>query len=281
MRGNACWGLLPLFFALWAQAAPITLNLPNRLVARAEYQAGKPDKPAVLLLHGFLQTHDFPTIYRLAEALHGKGYTVLAPTLTLGISHRKQSLACEAIHTHTLRDDTAEIQAWVRWLRGKQHGRIVLVGHSFGVIPLLAMLEERQDPAIAKLIGVSIVEGHMNLDARSYRRLKENLARQLREGARQPVSHAFSFCRALRATPASLLSYMEWDPERILASIARIETPQTYIMGDMDDRLLPGWIERLQRTGKPVRVIHGADHFMEGAHEFDLFDLVVEQLGAP
>jgi hypothetical protein len=44
-----------------ARAEPVTLTLPNHLVALAEYRKGADDMPAVILLHGFLQTHEFPT----------------------------------------------------------------------------------------------------------------------------------------------------------------------------------------------------------------------------
>ncbi len=70
------------FAQAWADV--VTLELQQGLTARAEYRAGARDKPAVLILHGFLQTHNFPTVHNLAEGLVTAGYSVLTPTLTLG-----------------------------------------------------------------------------------------------------------------------------------------------------------------------------------------------------
>lgn len=80
--------------------------------ASAEYLAGERDKPAVLLLHGFLQTYEFSTVTTLARGLHDAGYTILSPTLSLNIPGRKQRLACEAVHKHSMDDDVAEIARW-------------------------------------------------------------------------------------------------------------------------------------------------------------------------
>jgi dienelactone hydrolase len=77
--------LLPLLMGLGipcAHAETVTLTLANKLMATAEFHEGEPDKPAVILLHGFLQTHQFPTIKRLADSLADEGYTVLASSPT-------------------------------------------------------------------------------------------------------------------------------------------------------------------------------------------------------
>jgi len=57
-----------------------------------------------------------------------------------------------------------------------------------------------------------------------------------------------------------------------------VSTPQAYLMGSMDDRLGPAWIEQLRQTGQPLTIIPGANHFMDGEYEFALQDAVLEQL---
>ncbi len=260
------------------RAEPVTLKMPDGLVARAEYRQGRSIKPAVLILHGFLQTHEFSTVHRLTDGLAGEGYPVLAPTLTLGITQRKQSLACEAIHTHTLQDDFRELDAWLGWLKKKGHTHIVLLGHSHGSTELMAYVLRGPAVPIDKLIAVSIVEVVSSRDSAVNQALERQL-RQLRErGERGPVSRPLSFCRKFVATPESFLSYLEWSPERILASIRKVSIPYTLIMGGHDERLGPGWIERLHETGKTVRMIPGANHFLDGQHEFDLLDVVLAEL---
>lgn len=267
-----------LALAAASRAETVILKLPSRLEARAEYRAGQVDKPAVLILHGFLQTHEFSTVHHLTDGLAGEGYTVLAPTLSLGITQRKQSLACEAIHTHTLQDDFRELDAWLTWLKKKGHHRIVLLGHSHGSTELTAYLLKGAVVPIEKLIAVSIVEVVSSQDSALDRALERQLRQRLDRGERRPVTHPLSFCRKFVATPESFLSYLQWSPERILASIRKVSIPYTLIMGGRDDRLGPGWIEQLQATGKTVRVIEGANHFLDGQHEFDLLDIVLEEL---
>ncbi len=260
------------------RADTVELTLPNRLVARAEFRMGDADKPAVMLIHGFLQTHDFPVIHRLTESLNSAGYTVLAPTLTLGISYRKQSLACEALNTHTQSDAIDEIGAWVTWLKARKIHAIVMMGHSFGSMEALAFAVERHDPAIKKLIGVSILEGRLNTDDAEKEKRLDALRALAAKGSRKIVTQSFSFCRKYRASPQGLLSYLEWTPEKILREVNRSRMPITFIMGGKDDRLGPGWIEKLAKTRAHVHIIQGANHFMDGEYEFDLQDLVLEEL---
>jgi pimeloyl-ACP methyl ester carboxylesterase len=271
--------LLALLIGL-ARAEIVTLKMPNGLPARADYRPGDPAKPAVLILHGFLLTHEFLTVQRLSEGLNGEGYTVLAPTLTLGVPHRRQSLACEAIHTHHLQDDMREIEAWLRWL-GERHGKsIVLIGHSQGSATLTRFLDKYPAPRVGKLIGVSIVAADASQDARRNREVEAELRQRVARGDRGLVTRPLSYCKRYVASPSSYLSYLEWTPERILAAIARAKTPYALIMGGGDQRVGPDWILQLKRTGKTVHVIPEANHFLDGTHEFDLLDIVLREMKA-
>ncbi len=259
-------------------AQRVTIAIDGPLTASAEYLAGQRDKPAVLILHGFLQTNEFPSVRQLTKHLSDAGYTVLAPTLSLGIANRKLSLPCEAIHTHSMSDSIREIDLWLGWLK-KRQTPIVLVGHSFGTIHLLAYLETHPDPAIRKLVGISLVEGSLhNVDDAQ----RERLLQELRRLAAQPrptlVKRAISFCKQYQSTPQGLLSYMEWTPDRVIGSIDKIRLPMAFIMGSGDDRFGPGWLPRLKATSARVHVIAGANHFMDGQHEFDMLDRLLEEL---
>jgi pimeloyl-ACP methyl ester carboxylesterase len=271
-------GIYLLSAPVWADI--VELTLPGNLVALAEYRTGETEKPAVILLHGFMQTHEFPLIHRLTDNLNSAGYTVLAPTLTLGISHRKQSLACEAIHTHTQEDAINELDAWVKWLRARKVHSVVLLGHSFGSMQALAYMVERRDPAIKKLIGVSIIEGRMKMPGPENDKLMSEIRAMAAAGGHQTLTRPFSFCQKFRATPQSLLSYLRWNPEKIAREIDRSRLPITFIMGGQDDRLGPGWIDKLAKTRAKVQIIKGANHFMDGEYEFDLNDLVIAELKA-
>lgn len=264
--------------SLGAQAQTVELSLPNKVVVKAEYRPGDPAKPAVVLVHGFLQTHQFPTINRLTEAMSGEGYTVLAPTLSLGVTHRSQSLACEAIHTHTVAQGVEELNAWVKWLRARNVKKIVLAGHSLGNVYNLAYLASYPDDHVSKFIGISIVEGRLKAGETARSGLVQTLRKQARARDKQVVTEQFSYCQKFRATPDSLLSYMEWGPDRFLNAIQKTRLPVTMIMGSRDDRLGDNWLERLKKTRAKVIIIEGANHFMDGQHEFDLVDHFLSEL---
>jgi len=269
--------LLVCCIGLSAHAAPVELTLPNKLVAMAEYRKGDADKPVVILLHGFLQTNEFPLIHRLVEGIADTGHGVLAPTLTLGVTHRRQSLACEAIHTHTLNEVKGEISAWVNWLKTRHKGPIILLGHSFGSVETLAYLSDQPDPVITRFIGVSIIEGRLKLSPTETTKLIAEMRRAVKTRVPRVVTHQFSFCQKYQATPASLLSYLEWTPQRVLGASAKLPLPNLYIMGGRDDRLGTGWVDKL-KTRNRVKIIPGANHFMDGEHEFDLLDSVLAEL---
>jgi dienelactone hydrolase len=270
--------LVVMLAAVAAKAEIVTLTMPNKLVAQAEYLAGQPGKPAVLIQHGFLQTHDFPTVSRLAQALHGEGYTVLAPTMTLGVPFRKQSLACEAMHTHTRKDDFRELDTWLKWLVQKGHFSFVAVGHSQGSTELLAYLLAKPVIPASRFIAVSIIDVNTSRDPKVNNRIETELRGRVARGDRSPVTYPLSFCPKLTATAESILSYQEWSPKRILDGVKSLRIPVSLIMGGNDDRLGPSWIEQLRKTGKKVHVIEGANHFLDGQHEFDLLDLVLADL---
>lgn len=270
--------VLFLALPLTSHAEKVELLMPNKLVARAEFHQGAVDKPAVLLMHGFLQTFEFPTIFRLAETLHSAGYTVLAPSLTLNIPSRRQSLACEAIHTHTVDGDSREIDTWLKWLDKKQPGNVVLVGHSTGSMQLLAYLGGRSHPNVKKLIAISIIEAQSTLSGKERSRLTADLRARVARGDTLPMIQPISFCKKLNALPATLLSYQEWTPERILRRVDHLSQPVTFVIGSQDERLGKRWVAKLKQTRAKVRIIEGANHFMDGEHEFDLHEHVQEEL---
>jgi pimeloyl-ACP methyl ester carboxylesterase len=268
--------LLISVFPVWAQAAIIQLEMRPGISASAEYLAGQSNKPALLLVHGFLQTREFPTVATLADGLQDAGYSVLSPTLSLGIPQRKQSLACEAVHRHSLDDDIAEISRWVDWLKSHGHRSIVLVGHSFGSLQLLAYLDAHPDKAIKAYIGASLVEAQVNSTSRpALIRQLETLAANKQ---RTLVTHALSFCRKYTSTPEDLLTYVRWDQARTLAALKASPVSVQLIMGDQDEILGQDWIKALQHVQTPMVIVEGANHFMDGEHEFDLLETTLRYL---
>ncbi len=262
--------LFGVLFSSVSRAELVEQAIRPGVIATADYVAGDRAKPAVMLLHGFLQTREFPTVVALARSLQDAGYPTLAPTLSLGIPHRKQSLPCEAVHRHTMEDDVDEIARWVKWLKARGNTSIVVFGHSFGSLQLLAYLQGTRDPAIKAYIGASLIEAQTGKLARAP--LVADLESRVRSGQHALVTHPLSFCGKYVSTPAGLLSYARWDQRQTLAALKKVPVKKLLIMGDADPMLAPGWLTALGHVEVPVVVVKGANHFMDGMHEFDLVE---------
>lgn len=270
--------LLISVFPAAAHAEPVRQLMRPGISASAEYLVGERSKPAVLLLHGFLQTHEFATVPTLAHGLHDAGYTVLSPTLSLNIPNRKQSLACEAVHKHSLDDDVAEIGRWVSWLKSRGHHAIVLLGHSFGSMQLLAYLSAKPDAAVKGYIGASLIEAQIGPVDRSI--LITQLENRVLSKQRALVNQSLSFCMKYPSTPEGLLSYVRCDQARVLASLKQSPVGVQLIMGDSDEMMGGGWLKALQHVQPPLVIVKGANHFMNGEHEFDLLENALKYLEA-
>ena len=264
-----------LSIGVYAGSAQMELTLNNGLVAEAEYWPGAANKPAILIVHGFLQTHEFPTVRRLAESLADEGYSVLTPSLSLGIERRQQSLACEAIHTHSMAQDVSELLAWTDWLAKRAGKRPVLIGHSTGGVQLAAMFESRSGLPVERLLMLSLVYFADDVIASDVDQVREHARIDRAAGDRRLRRYGVSYCREYVTTPELLLSYLDWDADRLSNALARIPVPVTVVIGDKDEQVDPRWLESLRQRGISLRFIAGADHFFDLEYEFDLLDEVV------
>lgn len=273
-----------LLIPLWSSASHGSVTearLPSGKVVSADFHAGNPGKPAVLVMHGFLQTRAFPTIASVVDGLSTAGYTVVAPTLSLGISRRNKSLPCEAVHLHTLDDDAAEVAFWVRWLVQQGHAHIILVGHSFGNLQLLTYLGRDPSPAVKQVLMISLTDVEVKQDdARQRAKLAQDLRNRAVRGDNALVEAEFGHCRKYVSPPAALLSYINLSRRGILDSLARSPVPAAAIMGGKDDRMGADWVDRLVARGIAVRVIPGATHFFDNQYEFDLQEALLQALPA-
>lgn len=262
--------LLIALFPASTHAAVVQQEMRPGIGASADYMAGANDKPAVLLLHGFLQTRDFHTVASLGRGINDAGYAVLAPTLSLNVPNRSQSLACEAVHKHSLDDDVAEIAHWVRWLKSQGHRSVVLLGHSFGSLHLLAYLSGKPDPVVKGYLGASLIETQLGQTDRAA--LIALLENRVHSGQRALYTGSISFCTKYPSTPDGLLSYARWDQPRVLTALKQVPVATKLVMGDADFISGNNWAKVLQHAHTPVVIIKGANHFMDGEHEFDLLE---------
>lgn len=259
-----------------ANAARVALNMPSGHVATAEYMPGEPGNAAIILVHGFLQTGNSRTVKRLGEALHSEGYTVLIPSLTLGISNRVQSLPCDSIHLHSMESDATEISFWKSWVESKGHDRLVLIGHSTGSLVVAAYTAMHENHAeFEKNILISLMYFGPNRAAAN--ETAEDVLKAQRmaaEGSKKLESFGLAFCKQYVTTAQAYLSYLSWTPEKVLASVSNAKVPSYMIFGGADARVAASWVEALLKHGADVEIIDGAGHFFDSTHEFDLLEAV-------
>ena len=248
---------------------------PDR-IAEAEYWPGAADMPAVLILHGFLQTREFPTVRRLAESLADEGFSVLTPSLTLGVSHRQQSLACEAVHTHTLSQDVDELRAWIDWLANRAGKAPVVIGHSSGGVQLAAMLESDAAKTIAGAVLVSVAAFGQAWDGQDSSVAMVRATDAVARGSTELDTYPLGFCKDYVTTATAFLSYLMWDQDRVKTALSASPIPVTIIYGEKDARIERAWLNSLQGNNVTVRSVPGAGHFFDLAYEFDLLDEVVD-----
>ena len=267
--------LLLISSAIHADSARMEIEVRPGLVAEADFWPGEVGRPAVMILHGFLATRHFPTVQRLAEALSEEGFSVLTPTLTLGMSRRRQSVACEALHMHGMDDDVAEIRAWTEWLHRHAGRPPVLVGHSAGGVQLTAFLDRHDEVPVerALLISLSYFGEEQGRDRLEFLRVRAENDNRQRPTAMLP--YALTYCSTYVTTPPNLLSYLAWDKARLQKALLETDVPVEVIYGGKDERIDKDWVRSLQAGGVPVREVSGANHFFDLAHEFDLLDQVL------
>lgn len=261
-----------LLFTPTGQAAIVEIQSSPTITAMAEYRTGSTVKPAILVLHGFLQTREFGTAKAIADTLSDEGYAVLSPNLTLGISHRKRSLDCEALHLHDMGGDIREIQQWVQWLRNRGHRKIVAIGHSFGATQLLAWREHYREKNF-QLIGVSLIgSAPLTLKSKPDPTAKPAVPQKPADG----LTHLpLSFCESYTAPRDKHASYLKWDESRVLAALKYAGSRTDIILGSEDKYLPDNWGARLTKAGAKIRQLEGASHFMDGPQEFDMLDAIL------
>ena len=271
MRGLGL--LLPALTAVllpWSQAladAPVEMvraRVAPGLTALARYHAGPMRQPAVLLVHGFLDSGEAHPAATLGRGLSRDGIAVLAPTLTLGIERRRQRLACEALQLHDLPQAAAEIAVWIDWLLARGYQRIVPVTFGTGLLPVVEYLERHPSGRVGGVLALVPPDPDQPWGAPEMRRLREQARQALAAGDRKIGEFRLEACREYRAPPAAFLSYARWDREALLRRLRTLRLPLRVVAGESVD---PTWEAALRAAGIDVqnlpetRVLRDPDRF--------------------
>lgn len=256
----------------------ISTKLEDGKTVTAEYRPGASGSPAVIVLHGFLQTRNYLTVTNIADSATEAGYSVLLPTLSLGVSERKKSLQCDAIHNHSFKKDIEEIDFWVKWLEKKGHKKIVVIGHSFGSLHLLGYLIDYANPAVTQYIGTSLLDVSKEIDNEKFQAFTKSAMDRITNNDKSLGEYSVSYCKKYLAPASAYMSYASWTRQSILDSIKNIKIPITVILGAKDKRLDLNWKSDLVKYGSDVIMIEEANHFFSGGQEFELLDVVQKLL---
>ena len=258
-------------FSTPGQAKGLRQLLLNGKPLNAEYQAGDTRRPAILVLHGFLQTREFLTTQTIINGLTSVGNAILSPNLSLGVPNRQQSMQCQAPHQNTFEDDLREIDLWVQWLHKQGYPSVIIVGHSWGSQHALGYADAYPKSAITALVGVSLVRTEQTAQVinRQTAAAKGRMAQH--DIALKP--YALSFCKEYMAKPESYLSYARWSDAHVLDVLTRLKKrhlPVYVVLGSQDSRSDGKWVKSLSADTSQVSVIDGANHFFSSLHEFEL-----------
>ena len=144
---------------------------------------------------------------------------------------------------------------------------------------LLAYLNNNPNPAVSKLIATSLVyaDGFNSTELVNQQIVEARKKQQQQDRSLQ--SYTYSYCRGNFLAPAYVyLSYTAWSKERVLSALESSPVMVNIIMGGEDERFQENWVHALQQTGAEVTIIHGASHFFDSHHEFDLHDTILKLL---
>lgn len=264
------------FITFSAIAEQIEVTLPDRIVARANFHSGLAARPAVLILHGFLQTHHSPPMSSLASNLSSRGYTVLNPTMSLNTNLRSQSMSCEAIHTHTMEGEVAEVGFWVNWLNNKGFKNIVIIGFSStGNLAALLYTTQPKITAVKQLILISLNPLASPPDFTQATKTKSS---KTSKGLKK---YSLGYCKNnFTATEHSFQSYAGYNSNAVLRLLRENTVPNNIILGSADTILSADWAARINSLNKQIQVniITNANHFFDDTYEFDLAEAVEKTL---
>jgi esterase/lipase len=254
--------------------------LPNNITANADYREGNAQKPAVLILHGFMTTYNLNIVQFIANELESHGYTILAPTLSLKINNRQSGASCDAIHTHTMETDVEEVLWWLNWLRSKTNKDIIVIGHSTGSLQLAIALS-RSPPSYVKK---AILTAPAYLSGKPFPQDIEKKEIALANGlkSKNDISlnkYHLSFCKGNFVAPYNVfLSYKFWTADRLIETIQNIKIDHTIILAGADTRFLPNLYRKLEQTKVKIVTIDGSNHFFSSPHELEFLELISNEL---
>ncbi|MEO5337830.1 MAG: alpha/beta hydrolase [Magnetospirillum sp. WYHS-4] len=279
--------LLVLAAVLPASAEEAVLPYKNlNLLADVQFSGGK--ERVVLILHGSLSHNRMKTVADLQKLLAAKGFSTLAPNLSLGIDRRQGAFDCAAEHRHRHTDALDELGAWMDWL-GKQGVKdVALLGFSRGGDQAAWFAAEKGHALLKRLVLVGPMTWTWEsavkpLDARQKMMIVESLKRAkgaVAAGRPETLFKDLRFlhCDKARVAADTLVSY--YDPAETRRDtpglLATLKLP-FLVVAASQDQILPDLLPRLKAMPEArdrLAVVEGADHFFNDIFAEEAVDAI-------
>jgi pimeloyl-ACP methyl ester carboxylesterase len=255
--------------------------------------SGKPlTDGAILLTHGLLAHGRMEIVDTLQRLLAARGFSSLAPTLSLGLDDRHGMFDCADVQRHTHDMAVTEIGVWIGWLKAHGARRLALAGHSSGGMETARFAATRLDGRVVALVLLAPAMWNAAQATAEYEQthgmpFAPELAYAealVASGSGDAILEDVGFLRCDHASvsAASFVSYYGNDPmldtPRLLAKIV----PPVLVIAAGNDQIVPGVPARIEPLADGHNValvtIDGADHFFRDLYAEDAADAIVKFL---
>ena len=150
------------------------------------------------------------------------------------------------------------------------------MGHSSGALQVFHYANTYPRAEFRQAIGISLIP----FERINQKELIDsiNLAKTMIAANDNSIRNfTLAYCIENYAAPATdYLSYASWSSKRLLDTLRKLKIKSSIIMGGNDIPVYPGWVEDMKKTGIPVSVIPGANHFFSAGNEFELYEQILE-----
>lgn len=245
----------------------------------------------ILIAHSLIQHNGREPIPYVQEVLSEHGYSSLAINYSLEIDNRHGSFDCMSPHRYTLERSLEEIGVWIKWLKDKGAGQLVLLGHSYGGNEVARYAANNDEEAIKGIIllGPGTADhrmwspgGYKIRYGKDITSILERAELLIASGKEDELMEGvdFIFCPKAMVSAASFVSYYRVAPERLLPNLMKAaKKPTLFIAAGEDNRMSD--LNRLVKpfvNGERTRlvVVDGAGHFFLDLHSDDAVDQMIK-----
>lgn len=267
------------------QAEEITLDYQG-MQLNAQYEHSPDNSKTILITHGTLAHNKMELISTLQELLTDEGYNTLAINLALGVNNRHGMYDCTTPHQHRHQDASAEINAWLNWLKESQQTKeVILMGHSRGGNQTAWFQQDFPEHSLVKAqVLIAPATWQAETEAEGYQKrygkpLNELLSLAKAHPEEWLEGVGFIYCENSKVKGADFLSYYQPDPRFNTPYLLNNSNIPTLVIAGSEDKTvsdLPEQMETVNNDRVRFEVIEGADHFFRDLYADEVLELTSE-----